>query len=160
MREIYSHSSEVQKPEVSAGGAWRLGGGILHLQDCQQALPFCTCCLLTFSLHVCLLSSSSKDTSHTGLEPSVIALPLLFFQLRSCSNVLGVGTLAHLLEGQELMHGRLKRERGFGKCVLGTRITLLMWDYPLYARNRFYYLWLTKKLPWPMAGQKIGRRKN
>lgn len=40
MREIYSHSSEVQKPEVSAGGAWRLGGGILHLQDCQQAFAF------------------------------------------------------------------------------------------------------------------------
>lgn len=44
MRDIYSHSSEVQKPEVSAGGAtlvletWE--GGILHLQDCQQAFAF------------------------------------------------------------------------------------------------------------------------
>ena len=36
--------------------------------------------------------------------------------------------------------------------------SLLMWDFPLYVINIFYYHWLVKKLLWPMAGQNIARQ--
>ena len=31
----------------------------------------------------------------------------------------------------------------------------LIWDFPLYAANMFYYHFLIKKLLWPMVGQNI-----